>query len=273
MHMHDEPRKFSPGHENCHHTHYLLSCEEYEAMLAACQNRCEICRLPASKNKGGKLHIDHEHRYTSHAVRGLLCTKCNTLMARVDAGHARRTKRVLDYLHNAWFIRLVRYRDRETRPWRDHLYPARSADQIDLSAPTPELENLMGYYTRFSGAITITPPPPWSEIKGSPFAINGEFGMPDRDCKFRIDVEIVETDEGTLTRKQATAIVCTYDGNTTAHGIVEHLQELLTLHGEGRTFSGYIEAEGEESGDLWRLTVRDGQATKIKPSIVWPDLD
>jgi hypothetical protein len=271
--MHDELRKFSPGHENCHHTHYLLSCEEYEAMLAACKNRCEICRLPGSKNKGGKLHIDHEHRYTSHAVRGLLCSKCNTLMGRVDAGQELRTKRILDYLHNAWFIRVVRYRPRETKPWRDHLYPARDADQIDVSAPTPELENLMGYYTRFSGEIKIAPPLLWGEIKDSPFVVAGEFGTPDRDCKLRIDAEIVETDEGTLTRKRATAIVCTYDGETKAYRITEHLQELLNLHGKGRTFSGYIEAEREDSGDMWRLAVRDGQAARIEPRIVWPDCD
>lgn len=129
----------------------------------------------------------------------------------------------------------------------------------------------MGYYTRFDGEIVITPPLPWSEVKDSPFVKAGEYGEVDRDCKLRLVEETVETDEGTLIRKQAVAVVCTYTGQTKAYSIVEHLQELLDLHGEGRTFTGYLSAEGEESADLWRLAVENGRAAKIQPRIVWPD--
>lgn len=129
----------------------------------------------------------------------------------------------------------------------------------------------MGYYTRFGGEIRITPPLPWVEIKTSPFVVTGDYGSVDRDCKLRIVEESVDTDEGTLIRRHADAVVCTYDGQTKAYCIVEHLQELLDLHGEGHTFGGYIEAEGEEAGDLWRLMVKNGRAVKVEPRIVWPD--
>lgn len=129
----------------------------------------------------------------------------------------------------------------------------------------------MGYYTNFDGEIAITPPLLWSEIKDSPFVQPGPYGTVDRDCMLRVVEETVETEEGTLIRKQAVAVLCTYEDQAKAYSIVEHLQELINLHGKGRSFSGYISAEGEEAGDLWRLTVKNGQAVKVEPRIVWPE--
>lgn len=37
------------------------------------------------------------------------------------------------------------------------------------------------------------------------------------------------------------------------------------------TFTGYLECQGEEAGDLWRVYVRNGQAVRVDPKIVWPD--
>jgi hypothetical protein len=127
----------------------------------------------------------------------------------------------------------------------------------------------MGYYTSFEGEITITPPLPWRDIKDSPF-VDAEQG--DKDCKLRLVEDTVETDDGTLTRKQAVAVTCTWSGQVKAYRIVEHLQELVDRHGKGRSFIGYIEAEGEDAGDLWRLAVVGGRAVKIQPQIVWPEI-
>lgn len=127
----------------------------------------------------------------------------------------------------------------------------------------------MGYYTRHEGEITITPPLPWRDIKDSPFV---DANQADKHCKLRLVEETVETDDGTLTRKQAVAVTCTWTGQTKAYRIEEHLQELIDLHGKDRTFSGYIEAEGEDAGDLWRLAVVGGRAVRIEPRIVWPEI-
>ncbi len=130
---------------------------------------------------------------------------------------------------------------------------------------------MAAYDTTFTGEITITPPLPWSAIHDSPFVPDSR-GFADRDCKFRLDTATVETDEGTLTRKQAVAVTCTYDNPCGAYDIVEHLQELIDTHGEGRTFAGFIEADGANAGDLWRLAVIDGRAVRVQPRIVWPDI-
>lgn len=51
---------------------YGLTKEHYEAMLAKQGNACELCR----QTFVGTPYVDHCH--TSHKVRGLLCSQCNT---------------------------------------------------------------------------------------------------------------------------------------------------------------------------------------------------
>lgn len=130
---------------------------------------------------------------------------------------------------------------------------------------------MAAYDTEYTGEITITPPLPWSAIHDSPFVPDSR-GYADRDCKFRLAETTVETDEGTLTRKQAVAVTSTFTGPTGGYDIVEHLQELIDLHGEGRTFAGFIEADGADFGDLWRLAVVNGRAVRIRARIVWPEI-
>jgi hypothetical protein len=96
-----------PAHESCNHLLYKLSCADYEALLARCGNRCEICGVRGEDAPRRKLFIDHDHRYGLYAIRGLLCARCNILMRDVD--RCRRTDdRATGYLANAWFMwRLV----------------------------------------------------------------------------------------------------------------------------------------------------------------------
>lgn len=52
---------------------YGLTVEEYRTMIEDCNNSCEVCNKAfGDKNP----HIDHCH--DSGAVRGLLCSNCNT---------------------------------------------------------------------------------------------------------------------------------------------------------------------------------------------------
>lgn len=133
----------------------------------------------------------------------------------------------------------------------------------------------MGYCTRFFGEIRIDPPISWSRIKDSPFARKGSNGWWERDLKFHIVEETTdvsdERGEGTLIRREAVAIVTSEEDDSRGYNIVEHLQQVVTAYGEGRTFTGRLYAEGEEAGDLWRLEVHDGRAVRVEPRIVWPD--
>lgn len=63
-------------------TLYNLDYSELLQMYSNQNGCCSICKtnisLTAGKTKIGKAHIDHCH--ATGKVRGLLCTKCNTLL-------------------------------------------------------------------------------------------------------------------------------------------------------------------------------------------------
>lgn len=59
---------------------YGLSEGDYEALYAAQDGRCAICRRATGRVK--RLAVDHDHK--TGKVRGLLCGTCNKML-----GHAR----------------------------------------------------------------------------------------------------------------------------------------------------------------------------------------
>lgn len=68
---------------------YDLSLEEYDALLLKQKGLCAICERPQVPGaRGGRLFVDHDH--ASGKVRGLLCTKCNSLL-----GHAEDKEEIL----------------------------------------------------------------------------------------------------------------------------------------------------------------------------------
>lgn len=93
------------SHATCHHKNYSLTCEQYEAMLSACDERCEICGLHASENAGGKLFIDHCGGVPGWMVRGLLCNRCNTTLGK--RGHVPWDEATERYMRNPWYIRML----------------------------------------------------------------------------------------------------------------------------------------------------------------------
>lgn len=67
--------------KSAHNAHlrssYNLTYEEYEILLAAQGGTCAICDGGTSKRH---FAVDHNHR--TGQVRGLLCARCNTALAR-----------------------------------------------------------------------------------------------------------------------------------------------------------------------------------------------
>lgn len=130
----------------------------------------------------------------------------------------------------------------------------------------------MGYYTRVNGEINIEPPLTWAEIKSNPLLPETEGGRSEYDVRLRIDEETVDTDEGQMIRKTCSALVPTWDDSFKAYHLVKHVQQMIDAF-PGHTFTGRLDCEGEETGDLWRVIIRDGRAVKVTPRIVWPDED
>jgi hypothetical protein len=70
--------KTNPGHEKCRHRAYAMTCSEFDELWARAGGRCEICAVLWYDTPHGMLHIDHNPLLGDWAVRGLLCSRCNT---------------------------------------------------------------------------------------------------------------------------------------------------------------------------------------------------
>ena len=61
---------------------YGITPEEQQRMLAHQKGRCAICQVHRDQLPQRRLSVDHSHE--TGAVRGLLCIKCNTMIALAD---------------------------------------------------------------------------------------------------------------------------------------------------------------------------------------------
>jgi hypothetical protein len=60
---------------------YKLTVEDYEAMLKYQGGVCCVCRQP-EPTKGRRLSVDHNH--TTGLIRGLLCSRCNPILGKIE---------------------------------------------------------------------------------------------------------------------------------------------------------------------------------------------
>jgi len=127
----------------------------------------------------------------------------------------------------------------------------------------------MSYEITLTGEIQIEPPLSWRDVQGSVFLeINAQHSKTGRQLRFVIEETQVETNEGTLIRKEAVALVPTFSNYGSPETMQKHLQELVNAFPE-RIYTGRIDAEGEVNGDMWRLKVVNEVARVFRPEIVW----
>ena len=69
---------------------------QYAAMLEEQDGRCAICRNDLDHARNKKFAVDHDHR--TGAIRGLLCTNCNTAIGLMD-DDTDRIEAAIDYLN------------------------------------------------------------------------------------------------------------------------------------------------------------------------------
>ena len=68
------------GHKPLHWD-YQLTCEDYSTLTRVAEGRCGRCdrELP-------KPCIDHDYGIGKHAVRGLVCHSCNSIISKIEMG-------------------------------------------------------------------------------------------------------------------------------------------------------------------------------------------
>lgn len=130
----------------------------------------------------------------------------------------------------------------------------------------------MGYTTHVTGEFAIEPPLTWNEFKDSRFAPDNVENSYTPSLILRVTEDSVDTDEGPLLKRTATALVMREIDEYRERGLVAEVQKAIDSF-TGHTFTGRLDCEGEENTDIWRVVVRDGRAVKVEPRIVWPDED
>lgn len=81
------------------HVVHLLTCAEYDDLLAMARGCCMLCR-----RSDAPLCVDHDHELGPWAVRGLVCRGCNQRLRRVDSGEKEATVSIAEYLANPWHL-------------------------------------------------------------------------------------------------------------------------------------------------------------------------
>lgn len=83
-----ETRHATPGNTCNHFQKYGMSCDDFDRLLARAAGRCELCETPEEETPRGALVIDHFEGDGLFFVRGLICDRCNSVMARHDRSAA-----------------------------------------------------------------------------------------------------------------------------------------------------------------------------------------
>ncbi|MFM9616781.1 DUF6205 family protein [Streptomyces turgidiscabies] len=130
----------------------------------------------------------------------------------------------------------------------------------------------MSYRTHVTGEYAINPPLAWPEFKDSEFAPDNITESYDPDLILRVAEETVDTADGPLLKRTATALVMREIDEYNSRNLLNQVQKAIESF-PGHTFTGRLDCEGEENTDLWRVVIRDGRAIKVTPRIVWPDED
>jgi hypothetical protein len=89
-----------------------MSCQEFTALLTRAAGHCEACGIPTDQTGIKQLVIDHDHRYGVEAVRGLICSSCNTTLGALEhtrpSAERHYTPQFAEYIRKAWFVQRAR---------------------------------------------------------------------------------------------------------------------------------------------------------------------
>lgn len=95
-------RHRKPRNRPCAHNTYRLDCSQYELLRADAGDRCQLCHIEPAETPQGYLVIDHDPKVGWWAVRGLVCSTCNTTRIPFEAPTDLTLRQ---FLANPWYQR------------------------------------------------------------------------------------------------------------------------------------------------------------------------
>lgn len=134
----------------------------------------------------------------------------------------------------------------------------------------------MGYYTHFTGSIEIDPPLQWKDIREwgplesrkyeDPYVVL--FG--DGDLILEVEELQFDTDTGVSIIREGHSVTPATEDSYKGYHVLNLIEQLAETFPD-RTYTGYILAEGEANGDIWRVRIKDGKAVKEEAKFSWPE--
>jgi hypothetical protein len=88
--------------KHCAHIRYGMTCSDLDELRQHTEDRCQICRQAGTETSHGFLVIDHDRSIGRWAVRGLLCSRCNTMLD--SHQHVLDQDAVERYLASPWYL-------------------------------------------------------------------------------------------------------------------------------------------------------------------------
>lgn len=131
----------------------------------------------------------------------------------------------------------------------------------------------MGYLSRVTGRIEITPPLPWHAVRDSKF-VTPKVTIHGLDVRYEVAEETRHTDDGVFVARSAVAVVNALGNEQcTAYHLAEHLAEIgREITAAGSTCTGYLVRSGDELGDIERYGFGpNGEVVAERASLRWPD--
>lgn len=132
----------------------------------------------------------------------------------------------------------------------------------------------MGYLSRLTGRMEITPPMRWAHVRDSRFLASSGA---DTCVRYEVETVTEDTDDGEQTIRQAVAVVPRYGDWIKAYTLVDDLANIADeVHRAGSCLTGYLYRKGERTTDVDRLRV-DGWDSRRRTVVVqtaemrWPD--
>lgn len=122
---------------------------------------------------------------------------------------------------------------------------------------------------RAVGEILIDPPIPAADLVGSEFVQTGRSFPYLRDLRLVVVEQPVDTEQGTLLRREAIAVVPA-GGVDEGHRLLRDLQQIVDDYGAGRTFTGRLNLTCLDDLTQSRVKVVDGVAVQFHPTVTWP---
>lgn len=127
----------------------------------------------------------------------------------------------------------------------------------------------MGYHSRVTGELTITPPIRWVDYRDSPFRFDTDNH--ELSVAFREDLSDTHTDTGTTTTRSATAVTARSDDSGRFYSLLADLRDIAAGFGSDHRFDGWLVRIGEDQGDVERYAIRGTAVITEQAQLCWPD--